>query len=203
MGKTLLSTVFLLCFASILVRAQKGTGTEAMSSLTVMAKDAETGEPVHMATVYIVPEGDTLAAAFTFTDKKGSASLKDFAAGKYMMNIQMLGFRPYAKGLLLEANTHRTMSVALEQDLQELEGASITEMGDLVTVKGDTLIYNATSFNTASNSSLGELLKKMPGIEVEKGRVKVNGEPVKRITVEGKTFFFDDQSKALENLPAS
>ncbi|MDE7128329.1 MAG: carboxypeptidase-like regulatory domain-containing protein [Bacteroidales bacterium] len=174
-----------------------------MSSLTVMAKDAETGEPVHMATVYIVPEGDTLAAAFTFTDKKGSASLKDFAAGKYMMNIQMLGFRPYAKGLLLEANTHRTMSVALEQDLQELEGASITEMGDLVTVKGDTLIYNATSFNTASNSSLGELLKKMPGIEVEKGRVKVNGEPVKRITVEGKTFFFDDQSKALENLPAS
>lgn len=202
MGKTLLSTVFLLCFASILVRAQKGTGTEAMSSLTVMAKDAETGEPVHMATVYIVPEGDTLAAAFTFTDKKGNASLKDFAAGKYMMNIQMLGFRPYAKGLLLEANTHRTMSVALEQDLQELEGASITEMGDLVTVKGDTLIYNATSFNTASNSSLGELLKKMPGIEVEKGRVKVNGEPVKRITVEGKTFFFDDQSKALENLPA-
>ena len=203
MGKTLLSTVFLLCFASILVRAQKGTGTEAMSSLTVMAKDAETGEPVHMATVYIVPEGDTLATAFTFTDKKGIASLKDFAAGRYVVNIQILGFKPYAKELMLEAQTIRTISAALKQDLQELEGASITEMGDLVTVKGDTLIYNATSFHTASNASLGDLLKKMPGIEIEKGRVKVNGEPVKRITVEGKTFFFDDQSKALENLPAS
>lgn len=47
------------------------------------------------------------------------------------------------------------LSVALEEDLEELEGASITEMGDLVTMKGDTLIYNATSFHTTSDASLG------------------------------------------------
>lgn len=94
------------------------------------------------------------------------------------------------------------MSVALEDDLEMLKGASVTAMGDLVMVKGDTLTYNATSFHTGSNDNLGDLLKKMPGIEVNNGRVSVNGDPVSRITVEGKTFFFNDQSKALENLPA-
>lgn len=172
------------------------------SALTVKVTEKENGKPVLMATVYIVPVGDTVATAFTFSDKKGIASFSSFPAGKYTVNVQLLGFKPYKQDLLFEARRHINLSVELEEDAQLLDGASITAMGDLVTVKGDTLIYNATSFRTASNANLGDLLKKMPGIEVDKGRVKVNGEPVKRITVEGKTFFFGDQSKALENLPA-
>ena len=201
MRKLLPVLVFLLCLGSAIVYGQEAD-TKKMSALNVIVTEADSGEPVQMATVYIVPAGDTLVTAFTFTDKKGIASLKDFPAGKYIVNVQLLGFKPYAQEFTCEPQIVRTIPVALEENIEELEGASITEMGDLVTVKGDTLIYNATSFRTASNANLGDLLKKMPGIEVDRGMVRVNGEPVKRITVEGKTFFFDDQAKALENLPA-
>ncbi len=190
---------FLLFICSI---AYGQSDIKSMSSLTVKVTEAGNGNPIQMATVYIVPAGDTLATAFSFTDKKGVAALRNFAAGRYLVNVQLLGFKPYVKELTLKPQTFRNISVALEENVEELEGASITEMGDLVTVKGDTLIYNATSFHTASNANLEDLLKKMPGVEVEKGRVKVNGEAVKRITVDGKTFFFEDQSKILESLPA-
>ena len=193
--------VFFLCLGSAIVSGQE-TDLKEMSAVNVTVTEAGNGEPVQMATVYIVPDGDTLVTAFTFTDKRGIASLKGFPAGKYTVNVQLLGFKPYAEEFTFEPLIFRTIPVKLEENVEELEGASITEMGDLVTVKGDTLIYNATSFRTASNANLGDLLKKMPGIEVDRGRVRVNGEPVKRITVEGKTFFFDDQAKALENLPA-
>lgn len=202
MKKRLLSIVFLLCLGCSLAYGQKEAASQAMSGLRVIVTQAGNEEPVQMATVYLVQPGDTLATAFAFTDKKGIASLKNFAAGKYVVNVQILGFKPYAREMVFEPRIMAGLSVALEEDLEELEGACITEMGDLVTMKGDTLIYNATSFHTTSDASLGDLLKKMPGIEVDNGRVKVNGEPVTRITVEGKTFFFGDQAMALENLPA-
>ena len=202
--KTLCSffTIAIALFITAFPSFGQGANAVNESALTVKVTEKSNGKPVQMATVYIVPAGDTVAAAFTLTDKKGSASISSFPAGKYSVNVQLLGFKPYKKDLLFEARRLVSLTVELEEDAQLLDGAIVTAMGDLVTVKGDTLIYNATSFRTASNANLGDLLKKMPGIEVDKGRVKVNGEPVRRITVEGKTFFFEDQSKALENLPA-
>ena len=181
---------------------QRGDDSREMSALEVNVTEAGTGNPVEMATVYIVPAGDTIVTVFRFTDKKGTALLEKFTAGKYVVNVQILGFKPYAQEIVCEPKTIRRLSIKLDEDLEELKGATLTEMGDLVTMKGDTLIYNASSFHTGSNANLGDLLKKMPGIEVANGRVSVNGEPISRITVEGKTFFFNDQAKALENLPA-
>ena len=180
------------------------TGTADTNQAGLSVKVTETGSdlPVQMATVYIVPQGDTVAVAFAFTDKKGLAQLFPVPTGRYALNVQMLGYKPHKEEVLLEARKMPSVSVRLEEDIKELEGAAITAMGDLVTTKGDTLIYNATSFQTSSNANLGDLLKKMPGIEVGKGQVKVNGEPVSTITIEGKTFFAGDVSKALENLPA-
>ena len=110
------------------------------SALTVKVTEKENGKPVLMATVYIVPVGDTVATAFTFSNKKGIASFSSFPAGKYTVNVQLLGFKPYKQDLLFEARRHINLSVELEEDAQLLDGASITAMGDLVTVKGDTLI---------------------------------------------------------------
>lgn len=204
--KTLCSffTIVIALFVTVFPSFGQDGGPKAMneSALTVKVTEKSNGKPVLMATVYIVPAGDTAVTAFSLTNKKGIASFSGFPAGEYSVNVQLLGFKPYKQDFLFKARHMVPLSVELEEDAQLLDGAIITAMGDLVTVKGDTLIYNATSFRTASNANLGDLLKKMPGIEVDKGRVKVNGEPVKRITVEGKTFFFGDQSKALESLPA-
>ena len=194
--------VFLFCLGISSVFGQVVDNPQDKTSLSVTVTEAGTENPIEMATVYIIPVGDTLVTSFGFTDKRGVALLKFFDPGKYNVNVQILGFKPYTKEMEFYPRILGRVEVKLEEDLEGLEGAKITEMGDLVTMKGDTLIYNATSFQTGSNANLGDLLKKMPGIEVVNGQVSVNGEPVKRITVEGKTFFFDDQSKALENLPA-
>lgn len=87
---------FLLCFCCTSAHAQGVSDNMPKSALNVIVTEAENGNPVQMATVYIVPAGDTLATAFTFTDKRGIASLKDFPAGKYTVNVQLLGFKPYA-----------------------------------------------------------------------------------------------------------
>lgn len=198
-----LTVLLCLCLTIDVALGQTaGSANTNQAGLNVKVTEARNDLPVQMAIVYIVPQGDTVAVAFAFTDKKGSAQLLPVPAGRYALNVQMLGYKPNKEEVLLEARRMSSVSVCLEEDIRELEGATITAMGDLVTAKGDTLIYNATSFQTSSNANLGDLLKKMPGIEVGKGLVKVNGEPVSTITVEGKTFFSDDVSKALENLPA-
>ena len=199
-----LTVLLCLCLTMDIVLGQTaGTADTNQAGLNVKVTETGNDLPVQMATVYIVPQGDTVAVAFAFTDKKGLAQLFPVPAGRYALNVQILGFKPYKEEVLLEARNVLSVSVSLEEEIKVLEGATITAMGDLVTTKGDTLIYNATSFQTSSNANLGDLLKKMPGIEVGKGMVKVNGEPVSTITVEGKTFFSGDVSKALENLPAS
>lgn len=160
MKKLLITIVFLAGCGISSIHGQSGVDPRERSALELKVTEAGSGEPVQMATVYIIPAGDTLVTSFTFTDKAGTALLKDFAAGKYIVNIQMLGFKPYAKETVFEPMTVKRLSVALEEDYEKLKGATITEMGDLVTMKGDTLIYNATSFHTGSNANLGDLLKK-------------------------------------------
>lgn len=169
MRNLFLPMTFLLCIGGTIAQAQNMSSDIPESALNVIVTEAGNGNPVQMATVYIVPAGDTLATAFTFTDKRGLAMLKDFPAGKYTVNVQLLGFKPYAKEYTFEPQIFRTIPVSLEENVEELQGASITEMGDLVTMNGDTLIYNAASFRTAENANLGDLLKKMPGM-VHNGR---------------------------------
>ena len=94
-------------------------------------------------------------------------------------------------------------TVKLEENPEYIDAASITAIGNPIIVKKDTLEYNAAAFRVGSNDMLEDLLKKMPGMEVgADGTVKVNGEPVDKITVGGKTFFFNDPSMAVKNLPA-
>ncbi len=73
-----------------------------------------------------------------------------------------------------------------------------------VTIRGDTIIYNADSFNTGTERKLGDVLKNMPGIEInDDGRIEVEGKEVTKITVEGKDFFDGDSKLATQNLPAN
>ena len=72
-----------------------------------------------------------------------------------------------------------------------------------VTLIGDTVQYNAGSFKTKPNAVVEDLLKKMPGIQVEKdGTVKAQGQTVNRVLVDGKEFFGNDPKIATKNLPA-
>lgn len=134
------SMVFLFCLGISSVFGQVADNPQDKTSLSVTVTEAETENPIEMATVYIIPVGDTLVTSFGFTDKRGVALLKVFDPGKYNVNVQILGFKPYTKEMEFYHRILGRVEVKLEEDLEGLEGAKITEMGDLVTMKGDTLI---------------------------------------------------------------
>ncbi|MGB0788855.1 MAG: TonB-dependent receptor, partial [Marinirhabdus sp.] len=85
----------------------------------------------------------------------------------------------------------------------QLDGVEIVyEMP--VTVRGDTIVYNADSFNTGNEKKLGDVMKNLPGVEVnDDGEIQVEGKTVSKVMVEGKDFFDGDSKLATKNIPAN
>ena len=171
--------------------------------LQMTLQDKETREPIAYATIYLIPDGDSTITHFGLSDEAGNLSIKDVPPGKYQINAEMIGYKPYQKVHKLEGWQQDLGIIRLEQDLQQLETAVVTASGNPILIKNDTIVYNASAYRVGENAMLEDLLKKMPGMEVgEDGTVKVNGEQIDKITVGGKTFFFNDPTAALKNLPA-
>lgn len=166
-------------------------------------QDAATSEPISFATVYLIPQGDTTITNFSLSDDNGDVIMEDVMPGKYEVNAEMIGYHPYKKVHELKGYNPDLGIIKMEENLEYIDASTITAIGNPITVKQDTIEYNASSFHVGENAMLEDLLKKMPGMEVgDDGSVKVNGEQVDKITVGGKTFFFDDPSMAVKNLPA-
>ena len=166
-------------------------------------KDAKTSEPISWASVYLIPQGDTTITHFALSDDKGDVELKDVPTGKYELNAEMIGYLPHKKVYTFKKWQEDLGIIKLEENAEYLDAATVSAAGNAIMVKQDTIIYNASSFKVGENDMLADLLKKMPGVEVgSDGSVTVNGEKVDKITVGGKTFFFDDPTAALSNLPA-
>ena len=166
-------------------------------------KDSKTSEPISWASVYLIPQGDTTITHFALSDDKGDVELKEVPTGKYELNAEMIGYLPHKKVYTFKNWEEDLGIIKLEENAEYLEAAKVSAAGNAIMVKQDTIIYNASSFKVGENDMLADLLKKMPGVEVASdGSVTVNGEKVDKITVGGKTFFFDDPTAALSNLPA-
>lgn len=176
------------------------TGT---TFLEMTLQDSKSKEPLPYATVYLIPQGDTTITHFGLTDQKGKVKIEEIISGKYNVNAELIGYKPYNKVHDLHGYGYNLGIIYLEEDPEYIDAATITALANPVTIKRDTIEYNASAFRVGENAMLEDLLKKMPGMEVsEDGTVKVNGEAVDKITVGGKTFFFNDPAMAVKNLPA-
>ena len=175
-----------------------------MSTLKVSVQDSLTHEPIPFASVYVIPSKDTTITNFTLTDAKGEAKLEEVPFGSYVFRVEMMGYKPFVKERYFRERTVDMGTIFLNIDQQYLQEAVISDVGNPIVVKQDTVEFNAASFRTGSNAMLKDLLQRMPGIEItEEGKVKFNGEAIDKLTVGGRTFFFNDQTTALNNLPAA
>lgn len=177
----------------------------ANTDVRLTLKDSKTSDPVSWASVYLVPAGDTTITHFALSDDRGDVLLKDVPVGKYELNAEMIGYNPHKKIYTVKAHweAYDLGVIKMDENPEYLDAATVSAIGNPVVVKKDTIEFNASSFRVGENAMLEDLLKKMPGIAVgEDGSVTLNGEKIDKITVGGKTFFFNDPTAALKNLPA-
>lgn len=147
----------------------------------------------------------TQAAAGASSDENGRFKIENVAAGLYEMELTYLGFeRLRVRNLRLEAgavfplDTLRMRPTSQDLGIVEVEARAIR-----VEILGDTVQFNATAFKTRENAMLEDLLKKMPGISVDKGGgLKFNGQPIDNITINGQNLFDGDTKTPNKTLPA-
>ena len=176
---------------------------------TVKLKVLQAGSeaPVEFASVYLKAKNDTLITNFTLTDTTGLAKIEKVTRGTYNLTVELMGFKPYTTEQYFNFSWNSEEKdlgvIHLQEDHEMLDAAHVSAIGNPIEVRQDTIIFNAASFTLGQNAMLEDLLKRMPGMEIgSDGTVKYNGEEIKKITVGGKTFFFDDPKMALKNLPA-
>ena len=194
------------CKAALLVLLLVGAafGAQAQNyNLKIKLVDKGTKEPVGYATVAVTPDGKTEVLKYTQSDGNGLAEIKGIPAGKYKVSAMLMGYDDYTETLDIRQNVDLgTKEMAVQANF--LEGATVTDVGNPITVKKDTITHNVTLIKTSDNDMLEDLLKKLPGVEVSSdGSITANGKTVSKIKVGGREFFLDDPSIASKNLPAN
>jgi outer membrane receptor protein involved in Fe transport len=158
------------------------------------------------ATVMLMNPKDSSLVNFGATDAKGFFEMKNVSKGNYEVKVTFVGFAPAVKdltvsdfnGLVIDIGRMKLSPVSAELEALVVKGEKAP-----VTVKRDTIEFNAGSFKTKANANVEDLLKKMPGMDVQSdGTIRAQGEQVQRVTVDGREFFGRDPKLATRNLPA-
>ena len=157
--------------------------------------------PLDLANIIAINQETNVLESYGITDAKGVYSLKLKKNKSYKIQISYIGMKTFEEVISVkEANVTKDFILQPDNSLDEVE---ITyEMP--VTIKGDTLIYNADSFKNGTERKLEDVLEKLPGVEInEDGQVEVEGKVVNKLMVNGKDFFDGDTKLATKNIPSN
>jgi hypothetical protein len=156
------------------------------------------------ATVSLVKATDSTLVSFTRADSAGYFQLKNITKGKYVLSASYVGYNPVWQALTVKENDAvLDMGEVAITDLKHLADVAVRSKRPPVVVNNDTIEFNAENFTTQPNAVVEDLLKKMPGMTVDAdGTVRVNGQRINRVLVNGKEFFTGDPKLATKNLPA-
>lgn len=169
-----------------------------------IVKDSTNQELLQSATVFLESKTDSTLISYSITDENGFFKLVGNTAVKeFNFFTSFTGYKEYNKIITFENGTIIDLgTINLSSDVEFLEGIVVNARKAPVTVKQDTLEFNAKSFNTKADANLEDVIKELPGVEIDKdGKITVNGKEVTKILVNGKEFFGDDPQVALKNLP--
>ncbi len=170
-----------------------------------LAFDSISRQAVPAATITLLKKKDSALVSFTMTGSDGKFQLNNIADGEYRLLITHVNYHNYSRNFTI-SDSNRVVelgNIFLFDKTKVLQGVTVTNEAPPVTLINDTVQYNAGSFKTPPNASVEQLLKKLPGVQVQKdGSIKAQGENVKRVLVDGKEFFGNDPKVATKNLPA-
>ncbi|HPH33612.1 MAG TPA: outer membrane beta-barrel protein, partial [Chitinophagaceae bacterium] len=172
----------------------KGTAFDTLSKQNVGA-----------ATITVLERKDSSLVTFTMTGADGRFEIKGLANGDYRLLISHVNYHNSNKYFSISDSLKDADlgTMVMNDKAKVLAEVVLENEAPPITLINDTIQYNAGSFKTAPNASVEQLLKKLPGVKVEKdGTVKAQGETVTKVLVDGKEFFGNDPKVATKNLPA-
>ena len=166
-------------------------------------KDSIANRALNAATVSLVYDKDSSLVSFSRTNESGVFNFKNVAPGAYLVSVSYVGYVPKWVPVLIGSEKTVEMGVIYMNDVNSMSTVTVTARRPPVVINGDSVEFNSENFKTAPNAVVEDLLKKMPGMEVDKsGGITVNGKTVTKVFVNGKEFFSGDPKMATKNLPA-
>ncbi|MCH5328683.1 MAG: TonB-dependent receptor [Coprobacter sp.] len=173
--------------------------------VTGAVTDARDRLPLEQVAVRLLAVRDSALVTYAATDSVGRFQLSGMDMGRYVVSFSFLGYGTEYRNVELTAERPAVSlgTVSLSSaDIRLKETVVVSKVPDVV-VKEDTIEYHADAFNTRPNAVVEDLLKKLPGVEVDAdGKITAGGKEIKKILVDGKEFFSDDPQIASKNLPA-
>ncbi|MEM1096391.1 MAG: TonB-dependent receptor [Bacteroidota bacterium] len=155
------------------------------------------------ATAVLLQQADSVMVSFGVTKGDGAFRLRRVPAGDYLLQVTFVGLEPLMHPVTVADANVDVGRLMLQEAVSEIGTLVISADRIPMSMSSDTLIYNADAFGAPPNSSVEDLLKRLPGMEVERdGSIKANGEEVQQVLVDGKEFFGNDPRIATRNLPA-
>jgi hypothetical protein len=177
----------------------------AVAQTTVVrgaVSDTTNKKPVSNAVITLLTPRDSVFYKFTRSGADGSFAFKGVAPGKYILMVTQPLFADYVDDIELSGNEFDLKTIPVTPKSKLLQEV-IVKSGGAMRIKGDTVSYTADSFKVSANANVEELLKKLPGIQVDRnGQIKAMGEKVEKVLVDGEEFFGDDPGMAVKNLRA-
>ena len=140
---------------------------------------------------------------YGMSDENGVVTIPNMGVGRATVDVEYMGYKTKSFTYDVKRGANDLGTVYLQEDINMLEAAMVVGIANQMTVKKDTIEYTAASVKVNDSDVLEELLKKLPGIEIDsEGNITANGETVNKIMIDGKTFFLDDPQLATKNIPA-
>jgi hypothetical protein len=158
--------------------------------------------PLAGATVILAIQNDSTNRLNAISGKDGSFEFKGLARQTYILKISSIAHDPDSQVVVLTDSSKDLGIISISKKTKLLEEVTIKAATPPVKQKADTLEYSANAFKVNPDANAEDMVKKMPGVTVDKGTVTAQGEQVRKVTIDGREFFGDDATAALRNLPA-
>ena len=197
-----MKNIFLLAFLGLLTGVLHAQNPPRF---TLQGRAIDTlAAPLAESTVILMNAKDSSLVNYIRTGSDGAFAFKNIKSGNYVLRVSFVGFIPYNE--VIKPTTEAVQNLGdlkLKPISRELMEVVVRTAKAPLTIRGDTIEYNASSFKVPPGSTVEDLLKKLPGVQVDQdGNIRAQGQEVKKVTVDGKSFFGNDPKLATRNLSA-
>ena len=159
------------------------------------------GNPLEMANIMVINQATKAMDGYAITNEEGKFQISVKSNSTYQLKVSFIGFQAFNQEFTTNTENIRKV-ITLKEGGVLLKGVEIVQEMP-VSISGDTIVYNADSFKTGTERKLEDVLKKLPGVQVnEDGEIEVEGRKVTQLLVEGKKFFEGDTKIGSKNIPS-